>query len=263
MMAYIVKELLRLLHKSTKSCIPIQPYVIIYWELTIVLEGSLTYVINGTEYKVESNDAILVPSGSHRKRYEGSAADYISFNFIPEDDSIPLRNILYKNVMSHELKSIISVFPRKSLLCEPICFDVDSERKKAANILNYIILDIFDTVSYVDKTENVKKAISYINDNLFSPISLDDVSRHISISKEYLSTLFKNETGKTVTEYINERKMIYAKETMLTQKMSLSQLAQSLGYASYSYFSRVFKRYYSISPSKYLSHIKKSPSSTL
>lgn len=253
---YIVKELLRLLHKSSKSCIPIQPYVIKYWELTIVLDGSLTYVIDGKEYKVEANDAILVPSGSHRSRHEGSAADYISFNFIPEHDDIPLRDILYKNVISHELKSIVSVFPRKSLLCEPICYDIDSERKKASNILNYIILDIFDRVSYINKSDTIKRAISFIDDNLFSQISLDDVSRHIPLSKEYTSYLFKTETGKTVTEYINERKMIYAKETMLSKKISLCELAQALGYASYTYFSRVFKKYYNVSPSKYLSHIK-------
>ena len=169
MKPYVVQELLQFFNRSVKSCIPIAHHITPYWELTVVLNGQLTYVIDGTEYKICSNDAILVSEGAHRFRYEGSAADYISFNFVAEKDSLTLlRNVLYKNILSHELRTVISLFPRKSLYWGASLMSADYERGKAFNLLNYLLLDMLHKVSSKNKSDNIKKAISFIRSRLFS-----------------------------------------------------------------------------------------------
>ena len=125
-------------------------------------------------------------------------------------------------------------------------------------MLNYILLEIMNVLAYDNKNEHIKKAIKYINDNILSPISLSDVSEHIHLSKEYTASIFKKETQKTVTEYITERKMLYAKEMLQSGSFTLPEISANLGYDNYGYFSIIFKRYYGTSPGKYRERFKNS-----
>jgi len=68
------------------------------------------------------------------------------------------------------------------------------------------------------------------------------------LSKEYTSYIFKKEIGKTLTDYVNERKMLLAQELIRNGEMSLTDIAVYLGFENYNYFSRLFKRYVEISP---------------
>ena len=54
--------------------------------------------------------------------------------------------------------------------------------------------------------------------------------------------------GKTLTDYVNERKMLLAKELILNGEMSLTDISTYLGFDNYNYFSRLFKQYLGITP---------------
>ena len=79
-------------------------------------------------------------------------------------------------------------------------------------------------------------------------MSLQSISSEVGLTKEYAAYLFKKETKKTLTDYVNERKMLLAKELILQNVMSLTELAAYLGYSDYSYFSKLFKRYFDVTP---------------
>lgn len=254
MKPYIVDEICKYLCKSTKNCIPIHKHRLVYWELTIVLKGTLIYTINGTEYILENKDIILAPKDALRERAGGTKADYISFNFtIFPNVTLPTK-ILYKNAFNSEIEKIVSIFPQKRILWDNNFNAMDYEREKITNLCNYVIFELLSKTDFKFEINNVHihAAVAYINDNLLKRISLDDLSRHLHLCKEYTASLFKKELGLTVTEYINKRKMLYAKNAILSNNISLSALAQKLGYSSYGYFLRVFKKYYNTSPSKYL-----------
>ena len=51
-----------------------------------------------------------------------------------------------------------------------------------------------------------------------------------------------------LTEYVNERKMLLAKEFILNREMSLADISTYLGYDNYNYFSRLFKQYLGVTP---------------
>lgn len=258
---YIVKELCQFLCKSTKNCIPLpKNKMMYYWDLTIVLNGTLSYTIDGIKYTVQKNDVLLVPINSLRERTGGTEADYICFNFIPIPDINLPTGVLYKNALSTETQKIISIFPQKRVLWDKNFYAMDYEREKITNLCNYVIFELLSKINFRLGTNNshVQSAIAYVNDNLLNRISLDDLSQHLSLSKEYTASLFKRELGRTVSEYINERKMTYAKQAIQSQNdCPLWDLANKLGYDNYGYFSRTFKKYYNISPQQYRSEINK------
>ena len=82
-------------------------------------------------------------------------------------------------------------------------------------------------------------------------MSLQSISREIGLTKEYTANIFKKETKITLTNYINERKMLLAKELILRNEMSLGDLSAYLGYDNYNYFSRLFKRHFGITPTNF------------
>ena len=127
--------------------------------------------------------------------------------------------------------------------------DIYSTREKAMNLLNYILLELNDAVQLESNNKHIIDIIKFINEHISEPITLSTVSDRINLTKEYVSHIFKKETGKTVTDYINERKMMIAKEMLLCSKYELTDISTRLGYDNYSYFSKLFKKQFGTSPS--------------
>lgn len=250
MQNYFVNSLWRYFNQNTRSCIGLDDKHISYWDFTLVLSGELVYTVNGVKYVVGKNDIILIPKGARRLREAGQRARYIIFNFTALPEAELPQEIYYRGALNDEMKGMLSVFPYKMIhdVSKSPPYDPSNARAKATNLLNYLLWEMKNFVEYSHHSEHVKKAIKYITDNLTLPISLSEVSGHLHLSREYTAAIFKKETQKTVTEYINERKMLYAKEMLLNGQFTLSEIAYNLGYENYGYFSRTFKRYFGITP---------------
>lgn len=97
----------------------------------------------------------------------------------------------------------------------------------------------------------IRKAISYINDNFADRIALQDVAGHTCLSPNYLSQLFKQETGKSFLEYLTHCRVEAAKKLLVQSNLTISEIAFKLGYDMPSYFSEVFKKSEGLTPSQY------------
>ena len=97
----------------------------------------------------------------------------------------------------------------------------------------------------------IRKAISYINDNYADRIALQDVAQYTCLSPNYLSQLFKQETGKSFLEYLTHCRVEAAKKLLVQSNLTISEIAFKLGYDMPSYFSEVFKRSEGFTPSQY------------
>lgn len=98
----------------------------------------------------------------------------------------------------------------------------------------------------------VKKVIDYIKENYhLNDISLSDISEKFFVSPSYLSRLFKKETGKNLSDFINEYRIEKAKQLLLTTDLKTYEVADRVGIPDPHYFSRLFKRYTGYSPSEY------------
>ena len=88
--------------------------------------------------------------------------------------------------------------------------------------------------------------LKFIDEHVTERITLNDVSKYANLSKEYTASIFKREMGLTVTDYINEQKLLLAKDIIKRNNMSLTDVAASLGFENYSYFSKLFKKRFGV-----------------
>ena len=243
MEAYPVKEVLFYCNVSTSHNTKIEPKPIPYYDLTFVLKGSLTYLANGKTYVLQENDVLLLPPDTLRARLAGTrAVQYVSFNFlIGENTALPSLPF-YRNAVSEEMRRLIALFPHRTL--SPLYH----AREKACNLLNYILLELTDVIALPSTNPNVIAMLQYVDGHINQPLSLSAVADHVHLSREYTAFLFKRETGKTVTDYVGERKMLLAKGMIQAGEHSLQEIAAELGFENYAYFSRLFKRHFHVTP---------------
>ena len=203
----------------------------------------MTYVVDGKKYELCENDAIFIKPGSSRQRYKSeNTVKYVSFNFTAYDDTLLPTKTHLAGVISHDIRKLVSVFSASHIS------NIYSTRGKVINLLNYILLEINDILGFESNNKHIVEIIKYINEHISEPITLSTVSNKINLSKEYTAHIFKEETGKTVTEYINERKLFIAKEMILSTAYPLEHICKRMGYDNYSYFSRVFKKQFDVTP---------------
>ena len=97
----------------------------------------------------------------------------------------------------------------------------------------------------------IQKALVCIDADLSDHLSLHSLADTLNISSSYLSTLFKKETGQTLTDYINTKRMNLAKHLLKTTRLQIQTVAQHCGIMDVQYFCKVFKRSTGLSPKQY------------
>ncbi len=97
----------------------------------------------------------------------------------------------------------------------------------------------------------VDRVQKYIEENLMHDVSLSSIAEHMKISKYYLSHLFKEVTGITITEFRNELRITSAKNMLIHSQKSMDEIAEEIGFSSAAYFTEIFTRVEMIPPSKY------------
>jgi len=97
----------------------------------------------------------------------------------------------------------------------------------------------------------VQKAVAYIEADLSGDLSLSALAAVQNINASYLSALFRKETGKTVTEYVNEKRMEAGARLLSTTRLQVQTIAQYCGLSDVNYFSKIFKKHYGMTPKQY------------
>ena len=103
-------------------------------------------------------------------------------------------------------------------------------------------------------TDRFEKILGYIHRSYADPsLSIAKVADMFFYSKKYLSALFVKNTGERFSEYLNQLRIRQA-QLLMSQDLSVSELAARCGFANPSYFSKVFKRITGVSPVNYNQH---------
>ena len=102
----------------------------------------------------------------------------------------------------------------------------------------------------------VQKTILIIDSDLSADLSLSLIAQSQGISSGYLSTVFKKETGKTVSEYIREKRINHAMHLLGTTHLQIQTVALHCGIMDVQYFSKIFKQETGMNPSDYLKRIE-------
>ncbi len=93
------------------------------------------------------------------------------------------------------------------------------------------------------------RVLDVIEARFHEGISLSDVARAVNLTPGHLTTVVREQTGRTVLEWITERRMAEARRLLVHSGMSVGQVAQRVGYDDPAYFTRAFRRTHGTTPS--------------
>ena len=237
-------------------------------EIFYFISGRASYLVEGNVYKLVPGSIMIMRSGEFHKiiieddqPYERMALHFDADLSLPIDnDKILLtpfndRDLGVGNYFSPSdirighiydcLKSIDSAPEESEMRRLAITSNLFAILYEIKTAFNERITNPEMPVKPVKQLSN--EIIAYINANISSELSLDSLSERFFISKNHLNRVFKNATGVTVWEYIKLKRLIMARNSILSGASAIAA-CQSSGFNDYSAFYRAYKERFGVSP---------------
>ena len=236
-------ELFYYRHSANRAHSGITPKAIGFFEITAVFDGCLEYTVDGKECPVSKGDIIFIKKGSVRARRPFASANYVSLNFYA--DTVSDFPVLMSGAVSDTVYALL-------LAMDGIFrYTRNTNDERLALLLECLVKQLLVQLRHEAEDPLVSKIKLYIKDNLAEPISLKKISAAVFFSQAHCEKLFKEETGKSIINYLLDERLESAKMLIREGSLSLSDIAAETGFADYNYFSRVFKKRVGVSPMSY------------
>lgn len=160
---------------------------------------------------------------------------YLKDHLVEEDNSLKLWMEDYDSIREEDILEVESCKELKTWIENYIEKNISFFGKQKENPNYYAIIQ---TKTYLQKhcTENV---------------GIEKLSRQIGLSPNYLRSLFKEVTGKTILEYSIELRMEKAAELLKNKSLKIKEVSAAVGYENVSYFGMLFQRKYGVTPNEY------------
>jgi AraC family transcriptional activator of pobA len=113
--------------------------------------------------------------------------------------------------------------------------------------LSRLAADVVGDLRLKDETL-LAEVFAFIEERYHEPISLRDVARAVSLSRGHLTTVVRRKTGRTVQEWIAERRMAEARRLLVETDLSVEEVGRRVGYGESGYFVRSFRRAHGATP---------------
>lgn len=104
----------------------------------------------------------------------------------------------------------------------------------------------------------IREAADYITMNCHKQIDPAKVAQYLHYNSDYFASLFRKQTGMTITQYLNKMRIELAKRLLVNENVSIKEAAYSSGFQDEKYFMRIFKRQEGMTPLAYKTAFQKS-----
>lgn len=219
--------------KSGKSFGPhARKYTLIHY----VISGKGIFYARGSAYPVEAGQAFLI------------LPDEITTYTADQQDPWHYCWIGFDGSLSAKFASLPPVMTLPKALFDPI-LHARFEESPPEYRLAAMLLRLYDHLFSDVKTANrhVYRVENYIRSNYMMPIRVEEIAALLNFNRRYLGRLFKENTGKTIQEFLIEVRL-EAAHRHLREGCSVADAAQLCGYEDVSNFSKMFKRRYGKPP---------------
>ena len=130
--------------------------------------------------------------------------------------------------------------------------------KEMAVSQDYMLLNV-DHITIESKPQDTQRLdliYSLVRNEFTRPIPLAEVADLINMSEQAFSRYFKNKTGKTFTQFVNEYRLVHACKLLSEGQLSITMICYECGFNNFSHFNKKFKEYTGKSPSQYRNELK-------
>lgn len=240
--------------------------------LVVMISGEAVFNLESESITLSRGEILVIPANTLYTAITDSECEYYFFHFdgaISKEDkdfyyvkkkyypSFTLPN--YENSKLYfDLKTTDTDVYQKIFTSVLTCVKYQNQMSYTNKILfNAELLKILVFLgTTLERSEKqlppaLEKMMIYITSHITSPISVTELSNVASISVSYAGRLFTKYLNMTMKEYINHQKLLYSVELFENSSMNVSQIADYLGYNDIFYFSRIFKKKFGKSPTKY------------
>lgn len=228
------------------------------WELTFIDNGELETSLDAGFYSLSNFDIILyAPNQYHTQNtLNNKSCSYLTIMFDMECSHPELisNRVFHANRDIHAaLNNFIKVSNNQ------IYYDTDLMicylKELIIKLFQYDFLSATPVAStpMQQKFENelLNEIIIYINENIYTALTIEEICLQFSISRSSLQTLFKNNLNTAPKQYISDLKLNKSKVLIKESIYTISEISNKLGFASIHYFSRKFKQQFGITPTDY------------
>lgn len=238
------------------------PHTHQFTELFYVLHGEGVFYIEREKVPVKTDDLIIInPNVEHtEKTFPNNPMEYIVFGVeglvfsFPEHDQAYGRGYSFysygsdKNQFINFAQLMMHEFQDKKPGFEKVCHGllevllVYISRKQKLSVISE---------SSFQLSKECAIAKRYIDTNYAQDITLDSLADLTHINKFYLAHSFTECIGQSPISYLTERRLAACKELLSSSNLSVTQIANSAGFSSQSYFSQIFNKKVGMSPRQY------------
>lgn len=243
-----------------------------FTELAFILSGKGKYLVDGVEYDVEAGDLVICNPGVMHTHIVTNLNEP-TIEFISGFTDFHFKNMAQNSINTKDGSCILKTTAELKQKLMMHCYAMIAEKESCnvgkyfmfkTHLMQMLLLIMREIVSNDDyeqtkcnfesynKNYAVKRIIKYLNDNYNKKISLEQIAHNMYLSPVYISKIFKEETGESPINYLIKIRLEKAREILVKEKnSSIKSIAHQVGYDDAYHFSKLFKKYYGISPLYY------------
>ena len=209
---------------------------------TVGGQGALT--LNGERYSLTRNTVALLSENDVYSYFPTEDGWHFKFVHFRGETA---NNILRATaVMRSHVFAFLDINGYFDSIIE--CARIKADEKYASEVVFKLL-----NACYFGEKEHIDnpficKTKEYVKNNLSSDLSVTELSRQVGLSRPYFTELFTREAGISPTAYITEERLKRAKELLFTTDMTISEIAENVGYGDVSSFIRLFKKHIGKTP---------------
>ncbi len=241
-------------------------------EFGLVLEGEVEYYVNQTCISLKKGDIIFLNANTlHMARQTGGRAKMAAFTF---HQSMFSQEIIYQKYFKPFQEMQVQGFriDRENPIGDSIgrrleeLYCLEEKEGYELHVLSLLGQLWLDTLGYLREQEQkvikgsrinrvqeetVKRMLSYIHESYGENISIEALADYGHVSRSECFRCFKRFTGKTPMEYVNEYRLIQGAAMLRRTNLTIAQISNACGFSTSSYFGKVFREKYGMTPLKY------------
>ncbi|NWL86671.1 AraC family transcriptional regulator [Paenibacillus sp. 79R4] len=263
--------------KKTQSSIPSHHYHDAY-EILYIISGELYYFIGDRTYQVVGGVLLLIDMNEVHRLINSNGAEYerVTLLFkkealqslLPEAENLDLFGCFRSDsnaikLRGHEQNFVEELFDK--LIRENT--NASNPANSSASAELYVRLRLMELLIFIQRKcvngqndyfiesnrtyRQISQIINHIHENYNQRLTLEDISKKFYLSLSHLSRIFKESTGFTFIEYVNNVRMKEACTLLKNSKLTVSEISGLVGFESQTHFGRIFKSIVGIPPLKY------------